>query len=189
MEQNQTATETLLRSIKPLIDSEWKKLQPNVGLGRQTGEGLPEPYWDYLVSPAFPSVWPPESNLALVYYVYAIGHAPRSLVDGVYVAAPWACVEVDLKRKLSPKFKLLSNRIREIGIEGVRPLFREELAIFAKKEAAETFLGNLKSLPDEKEKSVSELRRYYCTWLKLKGEIVEEIRPFHKEFFKWLRCE
>jgi hypothetical protein len=189
MGQNPHLSKTFTQSMKPLIDSEWKKLEPNTSLGRRIDEGLPEPYWDYSVSPAFPSVWPPDPNLILVYYVYAHGQSPRSLVDGIYVAAPWARVEVDVKREMSPKFKLLSNKIKEIGIQGVRPLREEEAAIFEKKESAEAFLGNLTTLPDETEKAAAELKKYHCTWAELNGAIVPEIRPLHKEFFKWLHCE
>ncbi len=130
---------TFIQSVKPLVDSEWKNLQPTTCLGKRIDEGAPEPYWNYSVSLPFPSVWPPDRNLALIYYIYALGYAPRSLADGIYVAAPWACIEVDLKGNFPPKFKLLSNKIKEIGIQGVRPLNEEELAIYEKGDSGEAF--------------------------------------------------
>ncbi len=113
----------------------------------------------------------------------------HGLVDAVYISAPWARVEVDFKRGISPKFKLLSSKIKEIGIQGVRPINQGEAAIFGKKESVEAFLGNLTALPNEKENPVSELRKYYCSWLKLNGVMAPEIRSSHEAFFKWLRCE
>lgn len=69
------------------------------------------------------------------------------------------------------------NKIKEIGIQGVRPLYEEEVAAYETKESVEAFLGNLIAPPDEKKKSAAELRKYFCTWAKLHGAIVPEIRP------------
>ncbi len=34
------------------------------------------------------------------------------------------------------------------------------------------------------QKSLADLRKYYCTWANLNGVIVSEIRPLHREFFE-----
>ncbi len=183
----QSMPKTLTDKMKSLLDPEWEKLKPNPV--PRTNEP-PKKWWMYYISPPFPSGWPPNPNLTLYYYIYAQGHDfSRGLVDAVYIGAPWARVEVDVKREISPKFKLLSNKIKEIGIQGVRPINQEEAVVFGRAESVEAFLGNLAALPDEKDNSVSELRKYYCSWLKVNGVIAPEIRSSHRAFFKWLHCE
>jgi hypothetical protein len=176
----------LIDSMKPLLDSEWEKLEAGINREGRTGEEPPEPYWMYSICPAVPSDWPPSPELFLIYYVYALGHAPRSLADGVYVAAPWASIEADTKRKRDLKFNRLSTKIREIGIQGERPLSRKETVVYNKKESVEAFLGNLTSMPDKTKMGVKELKEYYGTWFKLNDVIAEEIRAHHHEFFNWL---
>jgi hypothetical protein len=66
-------------------------------------------------------------------------------------------------------------KIKEIGIQGVRPLKEEEKATYESRESAETFLANLTALPDKKEKSAVELRRYYCMWAKFDDLVKSKI--------------
>ncbi len=180
-------TKTLTDQMKTLLDPEWEKLKPNPV--PQSNEP-PKKWWTYSISPPFPSVWPPNPNMTMYYYAYAQGNDfSLGLVDAVYIAAPWARAELDIKGKKPLGFKLLSSKIKEIGIQGVHPANQEELAIFGKEESVQAYLGNLTTLPDEKEKSVSELKKYYCSWLRLNGAIAPEIRSSHEAFFKWLRCE
>ncbi len=184
MGQNPPSAQTWILIMKPVIDSEWEKLKPNP---IPPSDQPPKKWWMYSISPSFPSIWPPNPNSTLYHYIYAQGHDfTLGLVDAVYIGAPWARVELDIKGKKPPGFKSLSSKLKELGIQGVRPLNQEETAIFEKEVSVEAFLGSLASLPDEKEKSVSELRKYYCCWLKLNGAIAQEINPFHPEFFEWL---
>jgi len=115
--------------------------------------------------------------------------SPHRLVVGGYVAAPWGRVEVDPRGTGGPKFRRLSEKLREIGIQGVRPLTQEETAIFQKEAAAEAYLATLTSLTDKNEKDVRMLRQYFCTWCQFNGHIVREICPAHEEFFLWLGCK
>ena len=178
---------TMRDDFRALLDAQWEKVKPAITLKAGEDPGL-SVFWQYSISPPFPSRWPPDASLQLIYYVYAGGLSPRSLADGEYVAAPWGRVEVDRKGKNSPKFIPLTNKIKRIGIQGVRPLSEEETATYENKESTEAFLANLTALPDKKEKSTAGLRKYYCTWAKLNGAIVTEIGSFHRGFFKWLDC-
>lgn len=182
-----TTTKKLIDKMKSLLDPEWEKLKPNPV--PQSNE-VPNKWWMYYISPPFPSIWPPKPNLRLYYYAYAQGlDFTGGLVDAVYIAASWARVKLDIKGNKSPELERLSNRIEEIGIQGIRPLSEEEMAIFEKGASAQAFLGNLTTLPDRKEQSVSELIDYYCTWLRLNAAIASDIRSFHEAFFKWLQCD
>jgi len=174
--------------FKTLLDAQWKNIEPVVPIrpGEDPGLGV---FWRYRISPPLPSHWPPDGSLQLIYYVYAAGLSPRRLIDGEYVAAPWGRVEVDPRGTGGPKFRRLSEKLREIGIQGVRPLTHEEAAIFQKEATAEGYLATLTSLPDENGKALSMLRQYFCTWCQLNGHIVREIRPAHEKFFLWLGCK
>lgn len=176
---------TAIKNFKPLLNAEWRKMESKMEVQPKRPPGV---FWDYVISPPFPSIWPPDKNSCLCYYAYAAGHDLRGgLADGVHLSAPWGRVEVEIGRSL--KFKPLASKIRAIGIQGVRPISKDELAIYERKESAETYLGTLTTLPDEKEKGVSELKKYYCTWGNHNGVIVEEIRLHHTQFFQWLGCE
>jgi hypothetical protein len=178
---------TAIKNFKPLLDAEWRKMESKMEVQPKRPPGV---FWDYVISPPFPSIWPPDKNSCLYYYAYAAGHDLRGgLADGVHLSAPWGRVEVEIGRRTSLKFKPLASKIKAIGIQGVRPISKDELAIYERKESAETYLGTLTTLPDENEKGVSELKKYYCTWCNHNGVIVEEIRVHHTQFFQWLGCE
>ncbi len=137
MGQNSFLAQTLIHTMKSIIDPEWEELKPNPV--PQSNES-PKKWWMYCISPPFPSIWPPNPTLALNHYIYPQGHDfTRGLVDAVYMGAPWARVEVDVEGSFSPGFKLLSDKIKEIGIQGIRPLSEEESAIFEKGDSAEAF--------------------------------------------------
>jgi hypothetical protein len=172
--------------ISVSLDAEWKKLNPN---SASPPGGPPGRWWTYKISPPFPSVWPPTPDLTLYYYVYANGRDfSGGLVDGVYIAAPWARVEVDLKKSTDPKLEILSTKIKEIGMQGVRPLSEEEAAVYKLGETAEAYLGSLTHLPDARDRKVFDLRKYYCAWCRDSG-VTEEISPLHEGFIKWLGCK
>ena len=179
---------TITSDFKTLLDAQWKNIEPVVPIrpGEDPGLGV---FWRYRISPPFPSHWPSDGSLQLIYYVYAAGLSPRRLVDGEYVAASWGRVEVDPRASGGPKFMRLSEKLRELGIQGVRPLTQEETAIFQKEAVAEAYLATLTSLTDKNEKDVRMLRQYFCTWCQFNGHIVREIRPAHEEFFLWLGCK
>jgi len=172
-----------------VLDSEWKKTNP-VSQPPHSTKAIPAfVSWDYYVSPPVPAQWPPGADQRLYYYIYAMGVNPQSLADGTYISAPWGRIEMQSKGNTPPKFFRLPHELREIGIQGVRPLSREESMVYEKKDAAETYLRSLASLPDDTHKDVGVLREYYCTWYRHNGAIAEEIRAQHLPFFTWLGCK
>jgi hypothetical protein len=169
-----------------VLDSEWKKTNP---VSRPATAMPVFESWNYYVSPPFPAQWPPGADQRLYYYIYAMGLNPQSLKDGTYVSAPWGRIEMQSKGNTPPKFFRLAHELREIGIQGVRPLSREESMVYEKKDIAETYLHALTSLPDDTHKDAGVLREYYCTWSMNNGVIAEEIRNQHIPFFTWLGCK
>jgi hypothetical protein len=170
-------------SFRPLLDAEWKKTRS--GCCRPFSKSA-DVSWNYYVSPPFPVQWPPDGDQRLFYYIYAMGHSPQNLSDGVYISAPWGRIEAVGAGNIPPKFTRLSKELMEIGIQGVRPISREEGSIYEKREVAEAYLETLVLPPAENNKSVQLLREYFCTWSRHNGVISEEIGKLHTPFFLWL---
>ena len=166
-----------------MLDAEWKEIQPRESLFSPNPQ---EVIWNYSVSPPFPAHWPPDGTSQHYYYVFGTGVSPRTLADGVYIAAPWGRVEV--QGAGYPKFTRLTATLVEIGIQGVRPLTQEESSVYEMKETAEGCLRGLTLLPADTDRNVRSLREYYCSWLGHNGVAAAEIRKLHIRFFDWLGC-
>ena len=136
------------------IETQWKKVD--------TGDIS----WRYIISPPFPVNWPEKDQQ--YFYVYAAGQDIRKMIaDGEYTAAPWARIE---SSSSGQKLVILSKKLKNIGIQGVRPLTDEESKIAAKQS------GGIQ-------------KDYYCLWIKNNGVIAEKIKPSHESFFRWLECK
>lgn len=83
--------------------------------------------WQYRVSPPFPATWPSSKDAPVVFYVYATKFNPMRIMDGVHVAAPWAEIQVDPTNASPPKVTIKKKKLVDIGIQGVRPLKKEEI--------------------------------------------------------------
>ena len=171
-------------AYEPLIGAEWKKTRTETGGG---DSGPPDRSWTPVVTPPFPSRWPPEGNRRAVRYLYATSFDPQ-VMDGVRVAAPWGHLECSGGDRRQPRFVRMAGTIREIGIQGVRPITKEEMAIYEKGGMAESCLQALAGLPDESDPGASLLRNYYRTWCGHNGVIVGEIVSLYEPFFRWAGC-
>jgi hypothetical protein len=169
-------------SFRFLTDAEWKKTRQG------PGRDLPGVFWEYTISPPIPSFWPPDEDRRVSYYLYATGHDPCQLADGCRIAAPWGLIRTTGAAGSAPEFVRISENIREIGIQGVRPVSSGEALIFLNQEAAETFLETLAVLPGESQAGARLIREYYCLWCGHNGVIAEELRTLHGQFFSWLGC-
>jgi len=179
-------TPSMRYSFTPLLHAEWKK---TISALHEPSPARARVFWDYHVSPPFPVQWPPGADQRLYHYIYAMGMNPQSLSDGTYVSAPWGRIETQKKGNIPPSFLRISREIREIGIQGVRPLSQEEVLVYEKKDVAEKYLGTLTALPDDTQKDVGVLREYYCAWCRNNGVISDKIRAQHIPFFVWLGCK
>jgi len=141
--------------------------------------------WQPRVSPPFPLAWPPDGSGAVDYYAYAFSFDPR-LADGERLGAPWARVRVEGRRG-EPGLELLTKRIEDRGIQGVRPLSKQEAAIVRDSAAVEEKLLSILVSRQRWPILADDVREYYCLWVSVNA-VTKDIRPHHEAFFAWLDC-
>jgi len=104
------------------------------------------------------------------------------------VGALWARVTVDANGRVAPHLEILTRQIKEIGIQGVRPLRAEEIAVVKSYDAVEAQLYKLSREAARGNIDAPAIQRYFSLWCETSGTVAEQIRPYHKEFFHWLGC-
>jgi hypothetical protein len=97
------------------------------------------------------------------------------IVDAELTSKPWAKVEVSAHGQ---KFVILSDKIVDHGMQGVRPISEDEIALR---------LAHEREL-DKGRATYESQKSYYCLWTSANGVVVDAIKPHHKAFFKWLGC-
>ena len=128
--------------------------------------------WMPALSPPLPSSWPPDGRVRR----YAFAYRPRpGLADGAEVAAPWAIVEREVT--------VLDRTLTPLGIQGVRPLRAEEIAL-AERDAEVAAL--LAGPPDAAGAAL--VRAFHCGWAGRQGVIARDILARHPDFAAWLGC-
>lgn len=157
--------------VDQLIEATWKDVQPK-------GSG-----WRYRVSPPFPVSWPASKDAPIVFYVFATKLDPRHIMDGEHVAAPWAEIELDPKDTASPKITIKKKRLVDLGIQGVRPLSKEETAAYKTMDIAQD------AVISSSGKKNAVIRSAYCAWIKNNSVIFRQIEPVQRSFFDWLECK
>jgi len=170
--------------MRSLIETEWKQTRQEPGKSPSDGPGR---FWDLRVSVPIPARWPPEGSRQVVRYLYATCFDPQ-IADGIRVAAPWGRIEYSGGEEGLPRFVRLLETVREIGIQGVRPLSGKELAVYENGAMAESVLESLERLPGENDPGTSALREYYRTWNGNNGVIGKELFRLHEMFFRWAGC-
>lgn len=140
----------------------------------EVAKGNQDIYWEYVVTPGFPAKWPDDKDKTEYYYVYARGRDIKGgLIDAERVSMPWARIEVSPGAQ---RFVKMSEGIEKIGVQGVRPLNKDEVKIIDEHKKRRRQGGSLYQ------------KDYYCFWLSTNGVIAENIRPRHENFFNWLGC-
>jgi len=172
-----------IESVKVLVDQEWAKIES------ESPAGMEDVIWSYSLSPPFPLDWPPVRGSQFRCYAYAYGRIiSERLADGCHVGAPWASIEISQQR-MAPRVVVFSNKVKDIGIQGVEPLPESERSLFDKQSEVQRFLLSLEALPEEGSEETQNLRDYYSSWVRYNGVVVTKIRPQHRSFFKWLGCK
>ena len=171
-----------VEAAEALVKAEWRKIKEPAGPpGQFVG-------WSPAVSPALPAAWPPDGKGQIHYYAYAYGFRP-SLSDAQVVGAPWARVTVDATGRASPRLGILTRKVKEIGIQGVRPLRTDEIPVAKSYDAVEAELYKLSRQTSLANIDTSAIKRYFRHWCDTNGTMAEQIRPLHKAFFDWVGCK
>jgi len=170
-----------LEPIRVLADKEWARMGSE---GSTDREGV---IWRCQISPPFPLDWPPVRRSRFRHYVYAVGNdISGNLIDGCHVAAPWALVDSSAEEKADPEITVVSNKLEDIGIQGVEPLAEHDHKVYERANDIQRYLCSLQSLPEEGSEEIRNLREYYNNWSRNNGALETKIKPHHKRFFEWL---
>lgn len=173
------------QEVESIIKVSWANIKSGLPAPRSFNEFVS---WDYAIAPAIPAAWPPDGKGVVYYYTFAYGSNPARLVDGQFVAAPWAQVKVDVARG-APELEILSKGIKEIGIQGVRPLREEEIKIFNQRAAVEEQIQTLSRKTSLHAIDAKRLKEFFQLWCSTNGVIAEELRRKHPQFFEWVGCK
>jgi hypothetical protein len=175
--------QSLRQEVESLVKAEWTKIRAKLPRA-----GSPQEFtsWEYQLTPPIPAAWPPDGQGVVYYYAFAYG-TRMDLRDAQLVAVPWARITVD--GESTPRLEILEKEIKQVGIQGVRPLRKEEIEIFAQRAAVEeqirklatkTFLAGIDPQP---------LREFFQFWCSTHGVVAEQLRPRHPQFFAWVGCK
>ena len=136
--------------------------------------------WQMLVSPPFPATWPQPPGGTVVRYAFAMRLNP-TVADGAEMSAPWAKSTRSATGVIA--IERLSNRLRPLGIQGVRPLRSSEIAVGDREPemARLLFAGGTAA-------TNGVVREVTCAWIARQGVVAAAIMPLHPSFTKWLAC-
>jgi len=169
------------KEFRPLLEDEWKKIK-SISSTSFDEDDSSEISWNYYISEPFPSMWPPESDLYLVYYAYGEGFGLlNNLDDGIVVSAPWAKIDFDHINQKVSNTTILLKKLIPIGSQSIQAMDGKEIGAFEHAISLENYL-----LLEEDKRSIKHLKDYYCLWIKHHKVIFNKIMPEHKEFTSWL---
>ncbi len=169
------------KEFRPLLENDWKKIKA-VSSNLVEEDDSSEINWNYYISEPFPSVWPIESDLFLIYYAYGEGFGLISnLQDGIVVSAPWAKIDFDYINQKVIHISVLSKVLAPIGSQRIQAMDGKEIGAFDHAISLEKYL-----LASKEERSKKILKDYYCLWIKHHKILFNNIMPKHKEFTSWL---
>ncbi len=174
------------QQVEALVKTEWGKIRATIPASKSFDHYVG---WQYAVSPPIPASWPPDGSGLLYFYAFAYGGNPARLADGQFVAAPWARVNVDATGKSAPKLEILRKGIKEVGIQGVRPLTQDQITVLKIQPEFEAQMSRLSRDTALPPAATEALKSYFTLWCVTNGTIAEQLRPLHKDFFNWVGCE
>jgi hypothetical protein len=123
-----------------------------------------------------------------VVYYYAFAYGMRiDLKDAQLVAAPWA--RITSEGESTPRLEILEQEIKQIGVQGVRPLRKEEIKMFDQRAAIEEQIQTLSMKTSLHATDAKRLKEFFQLWCSTHGVIAEQLQPKHPEFFDWVGCK
>jgi len=178
--------QSLRRQVESLIKAEWTKIDPTRAMAKSIDEFKS---WSFAVTPPIPAAWPPDGKGVVYYYAFAYGMNPSRLADGEWIAAPWARVKVDATGQAAPQLEMLTKGIKEVGIQGVRPLRDEEIKTLDQQAAVEEQIQTISKKTSLRGIDAKPLKQFFQLWCSTNGVIVEQLRSKHPQFFDWVGCK
>jgi hypothetical protein len=178
--------QSLRRQVESLIKAEWTKIDPTRAMAKSIDEFKS---WSFAVTPPIPAAWPPDGKGVVYYYAYAYGMNPSRLADGEWIAAPWARVKVDATGQAASQLEMLTKGIKEVGIQGVRPLRDEEIKTLDQQAAVEEQIQTISKKTSLRGIDAKPLKQFFQLWCSTNGVIVEQLRSKHPQFFDWVGCK
>jgi hypothetical protein len=173
--------------VEELVKAEWEKTPKPLPPGANNPGSSAWIGWSYQISPPFSGAWPPDGKGIVYYYAYATGFQPAALADAERLGPVWARVKVDAAGQEAPQLEVLAKEIKVVGTIGVRPLTKEEIAVYSTGDAVEAQVYEASKKTDTKALDAASARKYYCAWSKDSG-VSKDIRTYHPAFFRWLGC-
>ena len=173
--------------VEELVKTEWEKIPKPLPPGADNPGSSAWIGWSYQISPPFPGAWPPDGKGIVYYYAYATGFQPAALADAERLGPVWARVQVDAAGQEAPQLEVLAKEIKVVGTIGVRPLTKEEIAVYDTGEAVAAQVYEASRRADTKALDAASARKYYCAWSKDSG-VGKDIGSYHPGFFQWLGC-
>lgn len=169
--------------LESLVEKEWQRLKSSYSFTPSHTQSIA---WVYRFTPPLPLLWPPKASHNMVFYGYPQGLTPGPLADGEHIGEPWVKVEVVAAR--APRVRVLLEEIKSLGIQGVRPLSKDETRMERHQEQGPRLVTELARLPKNDEPAVEKIRSYYCMWIRHNGVIAKHLAGTHADFFEWLQC-
>ncbi|MGE6758266.1 hypothetical protein ACQKGO_09665 [Corallococcus interemptor] len=168
-------TVAIVASIKATAEKTWKE-SVDTQRGNPADAGFVS--WSTRLSDPLPMTWPlVEPTFA--FYAYARGMNPMRLRDGEFVGPTWARITWSAKDQ-KPELTRLDTKLTSHGVQGVRPLTKDEVETL-KVKPLDLLLSPRTKATDQ------QLKSYYCLQRSV-GNIPPEAVTAHAAFFKWLDC-
>lgn len=145
--------------------------------------------WRPVITPPFPTTWPPQQPRSIAYYAYA--EYQEAMMHGPVISrsAPWAKVVLN-EGEPAKKVLLAADIGPVVHGEGSVPISQQQasrkIQIIKDGEAHLANFVRWAAIPDD-EAEVKAIREYYCQWA-LTDRTAALIKDDHKAFFEWLSC-
>jgi hypothetical protein len=168
------------KQVTALLEKQWTPIEASLRPKAVLSPSAPPPgpgdttYWRMMVTPQFPAEFPAKSGTLLVCYGFAYGTNFTRLRDGAYVLSPWAKVATNPSAGAS-RVELLGPP-KQLGIQGVRPLRKEETEILQTPDVERHLL---------EPHPPAAVKAYYRLWIANNAVLAGALQSAHKSFFDW----
>jgi hypothetical protein len=98
-------------------------------------------------------------------------------------------VKVDATGQAASQLEMLTKGIKEVGIQGVRPLRDEEIKTLDQQAAVEEQIQTISKKTSLRGIDAKPLKQFFQLWCSTNGVIVEQLRSKHPQFFDWVGCK